>query len=142
VLRLVLLIACANVANLTLMRGVGRDARCWYARRSAPAVGASRRLLLTENLALALIGGTLGVVVAFAGLKMLVAFAAQLTTRADEIRVDGLVLAVSLLTSVAAAVVLSFVPKLGDEGALAAPLAAAGRRTTAGEDVIAFSKRS
>jgi predicted permease len=89
-------------------------------------------LLLTENLALALVGGTLGVIVAFAGLKMLVAFAAQLTPRADEIRVDGLVLAVSLLTSVAAAVLLSFVPKLGEEGALAAPLAAAGRRTTAG----------
>jgi predicted permease len=128
----VLLIACANVANLTLMRGVGREREMLV--RAALGAGSwrLRRLLLTENLALALIGGALGVVVAFAGLRMLVAFAAQLTTRADEIRVDGLVLAVSLLTSIAAAVVLSFVPKLGDEGALAAPLAAAGRRTTAG----------
>jgi predicted permease len=128
----VLLIACANVANLTLMRGVGREREMLV--RSALGAGTwrLRRLLLAENLALALIGGALGVLVAFAGLKMLVAFAAQLTPRADEIRVDGLVLAVGLLTSVAAAVVLSFVPKLGDEGALAAPLAAAGRRTTAG----------
>jgi hypothetical protein len=89
-------------------------------------------LLLAENLALALVGGALGVLVAFAGLKMLVAFAAQLTPRADEIRVDGLVLTVGLLTSVAAAIVLSFVPSIGEEGSLAAPMAAAGRGKTAG----------
>jgi putative ABC transport system permease protein len=52
--------------------------------------------------------------------------------RADEIRVDGLVLTVSLITSVVAAIALSFVPKVGGGAALAAPLAAAGRRTTAG----------
>jgi predicted permease len=91
-----------------------------------------RWLLMIENLTLALIGGALGVLVAFAGLKMLVAFAQQLTPRADEIRVDGLVLTVSLITSVIAAIVLSFVPKVGGGAALAAPLAAAGRRTTAG----------
>ena len=128
----VLLIACANVANLTLMRGVGREREMLV--RSALGAGRwrLRRLLLVENLTLALVGGALGVLVAFAGLEMLVAFARQLSPRADEIRVDGLVLAVSLLTSVAAAVVLSFVPRVGAENSLAAPLAAAGRRTTAG----------
>jgi len=128
----VLLIACANVANLTLMRGVGREREMLV--RAALGAGSwrLRKLLLVENLTLALLGGALGVLVAFAGLKMLVAFAAQLSPRADEIRVDGLVLAVSLLTSVIAAVVLSFVPPVGAEKDLAAPLAAAGRRTTAG----------
>ena len=81
---------------------------------------------------MALVGGALGVLVAFAGLKMLVAFAAQLTLRSDEIRIDGLVLTVSLVTSVAAAIALSFAPRIGSENSLAAPLAAAGRRTTAG----------
>ena len=128
----VLLIACANVANLTLMRGVGREREMLV--RAALGAGSWRLrwLLMIENLALALIGGALGVLVAFAGLKMLVAFAQQLTPRADEIRVDGLVLTVSLIISVIAAIVLSFVPKVGGGAALAAPLAAAGRRTTAG----------
>jgi predicted permease len=128
----VLLIACANVANLTLMRGIGREREMLV--RAALGAGSWRLrwLLLIENLALALVGGALGVLVAFAGLKMLVAFAQQLTPRADEIRVDGLVLTVSLITSVVAAIVLSFVPKVGGGAALAAPLAAAGRRTTAG----------
>jgi putative ABC transport system permease protein len=127
----VLLIACANVANLTLMRGVRREREMLV--RAALGAGSwrLRQLLLAENLMLALIGGALGVLVAFAGLKLLVGFASQLTTRADEIRVDGLVLFVGLLTSIAAAIVLSFVPSVGDEGSLAAPMVAAGRRSTA-----------
>jgi putative ABC transport system permease protein len=128
----VLLIACANVANLTLMRGVRREREMLVRAALGAGTWRLRRLLLVENLTLALLGGALGVVVAFAGLRMLVAFASQLTTRADEIRVDGLVLAVSLLTSIAAAVVLSFVPQVGDERSLAAPLVSAGRRSTAG----------
>src|SRR5439155_13156497 len=130
----VLLIACANVANLTLMRGVRREREMLVRAALGAGTWRLRRLLLAENLTLALVGGALGVLVAFAGLKMLVAFAAQLTPRADEIRVDGLVLAVSLATSVAAAVILSFVPHVGDEKSLAAPMVSAGRRSTAGRD--------
>src|SRR5919199_923363 len=130
----VLLIACANVANLTLMRGVRREREMLVRAALGAGVWRLRRLLLAENLALALAGGALGVLVAFAGLKMLVAFASQLSPRADEIRVDGLVLAVGLLTSVAAAVVLSFVPRVGGEAGLAAATSAAGRRTTAGRN--------
>jgi len=127
----VLLIACANVANLTLMRGVGREREMLV--RAALGAGRMRLrvLLMIENLTLALIGGAIGVLVAFAGLKMLTAFAAQLTSRADEIRVDGLVLAVSLAISVLAAIALSFAPSIGSESSLA--VSAAGRRVTGGK---------
>jgi predicted permease len=128
----VLLIACANVANLTLMRGVGREREMLVRAALGAGRWRLRVLLMIENLTLALIGGVIGVLVAFAGLKMLVAFAAQLTPRADEIRVDGLVLIVSLAISILAAIVLSFIPSIGDEKSLAAPLAAAGRKLTAG----------
>ena len=125
----VLLIACANVANLTLMRGVRREREMLV--RSALGAGTwrLRQLLLAENLTLALIGGFIGVLVAYAGLEMLVAFARQISPRADEVRVDALVLGMTLLTAVAAAIVLSFAPRLGGERALAV----AGRRATAGK---------
>ena len=128
----VLLIACANVANLTLMRGVGREREMLVRAALGAGNARLRRLLIAENLTLALIGGALGVLVAFAGLKLLVGFAAQLTTRANEIKIDGLVLAVGLITSIAAAIALSFVPRVSGQRALAESLAPAGRRTTLG----------
>ena len=128
----VLLIACANVANLTLMRGVGREREMLVRAALGAGRGRLRRLLIAENLTLALIGGAIGVLVAFAGLKLLVAFAAQFSPRAYEIRIDGVVLAVGLATSVAAAIALAFVPRIGGQRALAESLAPGGRRTTLG----------
>jgi predicted permease len=94
--------------------------------------GRLRRLLIVENLTLALVGGAIGVLVAFAGLKLLVGFAAQLSPRASEIRVDGVVLAVGLATSVVVAIALSFVPRIGGPRALATSLAPTGHRATLG----------
>ena len=130
----VLLIACANVANLTLMRGVVREREMLV--RAALGAGRARlrRLLLVENLTLALIGGALGVLVATAALKLLVAFAAQFSPRASEIRIDATVLSVGLVTSVIAAIVLAFVPRVGSDRTLASALApsSGGRRVTLG----------
>jgi len=128
----VLLIACANVSNLTLMRGVGREREMHV--RAALGAGRARlrRLLIVENLTLATLGGALGVGVAFAALRLLVAFAGQFSPRAAEIRVDGIVLAVGLATSVIAAIGLSFVPRIGGERTLASSLGPAGRRITLG----------
>lgn len=130
----VLIIACANVANLTLMRGVSREREMLVRAALGAGRGRLRRLLLAENLSLSLVGAAIGVIVAFAGLKLLVAFAAQFSPRAEEIRLDAVVLGVSLLTSIAAAAALSFVPRIGGHRALAESLAptAGGRRMTLG----------
>jgi putative ABC transport system permease protein len=102
---LVLLIACANVANLLLARASGR--RREVAIRTA--LGAERgrlvRQFLTESVLLAATGGLLGVAVAHWGLKGILAYAAAALPRADTVHLNGLILAfvagVSLLTGIA-----------------------------------------
>ncbi len=126
----VLIIACANVANLTLMRGLRREQELVV--RAALGAGASRlrRLLLAENLVLAVAGSILGLLIALGGLRMLTTFAARYSPRAGEIRIDGAVLGFSLLLAVVVAVLLSFAPGLASERTLGASLAGGGRRTT------------
>jgi len=102
---LVLLIACANVANLLLARASGR--RREVAIRTA--LGAERgrliRQFLTESVLLAAAGGLLGLAVAHWGLKGILAYAAAALPRAAAIHLNGAVLAfvagVSLVTGVA-----------------------------------------
>ena len=128
----VLIIACANVTNLTLIRGVRREHELVV--RAALGAGTTRlrQLLLTENLILALAGGALGLVIAFGGLGALVAFTQRMSPRAGEIRVDGVVLGFTLGLTLVVAVLLSYAPKLSREDALSATLAAGGKRTTGG----------
>src|SRR5207249_11401449 len=68
----VLIIACANVANLTLMRGVRREHELVVRAALGAGTARLRRLLLVENLVLALLGSALGLVLAFGGVRMLV----------------------------------------------------------------------
>ena len=128
---LVLLIACANVANLTLIRGIAREREMLVRAALGGARGRLRRLIIAENLVLALGGGVLGVVLAAMGTRVLVSFAAQFSTQAPDIRVDGLVLAFCLGTSVLAALALSFIPRVGDSN-LGSALVSGGHRFTLG----------
>jgi putative ABC transport system permease protein len=92
----VLLIACANVANLTLSRMARRERE--LAVRTALGAGRSRllRQLLTESLLLALAGGALGLLIAYGSMQLLTEFAARLTPRAREIQIDTGVLLFTL----------------------------------------------
>jgi putative ABC transport system permease protein len=127
----VLIIACANVANLTLMRGVRREQELVVRAALGAGTRRLRGLLLVENLVLAIVGALLGLAVAFAGVNMLVSFAARYSPRANEIRIDGAVLSFTVALAVVVAVVLSFAPKLATEKSLGNALSA-GRRGMAG----------
>jgi predicted permease len=128
----VLIIACANVANLTLMRGVRREHELTIRASLGAGTARLRRLLLAENLVLAGLGGVVGVLLAFAGVGMLAAFAARYSPRASEIRVDAAVLAFTSALVLIVAVLLSYAPKLASERTIGSLIAAGGRRTTAG----------
>ncbi len=127
---LVLVIACANVANLTLMRGVRREHEMTVRAALGAGTKRLRKLLLVENLVLAGGGALLGLLVAIAGVGTLTRFVARFSPRADEIHVDWMVLAFTLLLAVVVAFLLSFAPRVGNEHALSAGLAAGSTKTS------------
>jgi predicted permease len=128
----VLIIACANVANLTLMRGVRREQELVVRAALGAGTRRLRALLLVENLVLAVGGALLGLAIAFAGVRMLISFAARYSPRADEIRIDGAVLAFTVGLAILVAIILSFAPKLASEKQLGMALSAGRRGSTAG----------
>jgi putative ABC transport system permease protein len=109
---LLLLIACVNVANLLLIRGSARTPE--LAIRSALGAGKRRlvRQLLTESGVLALVGGMLGIVLAVAAVRVLVALAPPELPRREMIAIDAGVLLFALGVTAAAALISGLLPAL------------------------------
>ena len=108
----ILLIGCANLANLLLARGAARSTE--IAIRTA--LGAARvrivRQLLTESLVLAFFGGVLGLVLAMWGVQAIVALSANTLPRVEDVRIDGRVIGFGLLLTTVTGLVFGLVPAL------------------------------
>jgi predicted permease len=107
---LVLLVACANVANLFLVRSETRQREVAVRR----ALGASRRSIaryfFSESVLLAVGGGALGIALAWGGVRLLVAFGPTNLPRLNEVRIDGVVLAFSVALSLISAAAFGIIP--------------------------------
>jgi len=107
---LVLIIASVNVANLTLVRGASRLNEMSIRR----ALGARQRdivrQLLTEGVVLALLGGAVGIVLAFWGVSLVERFAPENLPRLDHIKLDSFALLWSVGMSICAGIVFGLMP--------------------------------
>jgi predicted permease len=124
----VMIISAANVANLTLMRGVRREHELVVRVALGAGVSRLRRLLLVENLVLTLVGAILGLGLAIGGVRLLISLAERYSPRANEIRLDAMVLGFTLALSVTLAFLLSFMASLPKDGSVASAISAGVRR--------------
>jgi predicted permease len=132
---LVLLIACANVANLLLVRAESRQTE--LAIRAALGAGTARiaREMLVESLALGILGGILGLALAFAALRAIVALAPGNLPRIEEIGIDGPVLLFTSLLAIVAGLLFGAIPVLKYAGPqLVNALRGGGRTASASKE--------
>lgn len=131
----VLLIACANVSNLLLVRASSREREMAVRASMGGTRGRLARQMLVESAVLAGIGGALGLVLAAAGVRLLTAFPPAGLPRLDSVGLDGPVLAFTALATMGAAMLFGLLPavqaskaELADALKDRGPSGAAGRR--------------
>ena len=131
---IVLLIACANVANLFIVRAEGRQREMAVRTAMGAARGQIVGQLLTESVLLGVVGGMAGLALAYGGLQLLVALGPESLPRLDEIGIDPLVLGITAAISVVASVLVGLFPafKYGSPK-LVASLKEGGRGGSAGK---------
>jgi len=124
-----LVVACSNVANLLLLRASERSRE--VAVRTALGVTAGRltRQLLTESLLLALVGGLVGTLVAWAAVRVLVATGPEQLPRLADVALDARAVGAALALSLASAALFGLVPLRQLVGRSGHLLSGAGRRT-------------
>jgi predicted permease len=137
---LVLVISCANVANLALARMTQRE----YEMALRLSLGAPRwrliRQVLTESILLSLAGGFAGLFLARMGTEVLAVFMARFTTRAHEINIDGSVLLFSFVISIATGVLFGLAPALKGTRGMSSQIQSGSRSSVAGHS--GFSLRN
>src|SRR5580692_11575228 len=132
---LVLVIACANVANLLLVKVEGRQQELAIRAALGGSPGRIAGGLLLESLMLAVIGGTLGLLFAYGGLRVLIALAPSDLPRLNDIGIDGLVLLFTLGVTIVAGLLFGSMPALRYAGVRARTvLREAGRSVSASRE--------
>jgi hypothetical protein len=109
---LVLLVACVNVANLWLARGAGRGREVLVRSALGAGFGQLARQFLVESLTLTLLASGVGVLVAFAGLRLLVAVAPGDIPRLAEVTIDFRVLATTAAVTLLIGLLFGMLPTL------------------------------
>jgi predicted permease len=129
---LVMLIACANVANLLLVRAEVRQRELSLRAALGAERGRIVRSLLVESLLLGVVGGALGVGLAYAGLRLLIAIGPTNLPRLSEISLDWRALAFTTVLSLSSSVLFGLMPALKYTGTrIAATLGNLGRAVSA-----------
>jgi predicted permease len=134
---LVLMIGVANVANLTLVRAAGRKRE--MAVRSALGAGRARlaRMLLTESVVVALIGGLLGLDIAWLSIRTLARIGPNIP-RIDQVQLDVRVVGFTLMLALISGALVGAYPLLFSTRDVATPLRSSERRVSGGRSAQAF----
>jgi len=134
----ILLLVCLNLANLIMARGASRTGE--MALRSAMGAGSGRliRQLVTESLVMAVLGGALGLVLAYMGTDLLVSLAPENTPRLEAVSVNGRILAFAFLATLGSGLLFGLFPALRSSAVNLRTQLAEGQRATEGKSGSRF----